>query len=46
MNEDTAAGESWQNRLYETLRAAGVDVFSFVPDAGHKILIARSGSRP
>ena len=32
----------WQNQLYELLRKAGITIFSFVPDGGHKILINRA----
>ena len=34
--------DGWQDRLYEQLRAADVSIFSYVPDAGHKVLINRS----
>jgi sulfopyruvate decarboxylase TPP-binding subunit len=37
-----AAGNSWQNRLYEKLRANGIDLFVYVPDAGHKTTINRA----
>ena len=30
---------NWQNCLYRTLREADISIFSYVPDAGHKILI-------
>ena len=30
---------NWQNGLYKTLREADISIFSYVPDAGHKILI-------
>ena len=30
---------NWQNVLYRTLREADISIFSYVPDAGHKILI-------
>ena len=36
------AGDGWQDRLYEQLREANVTIFSYVPDAGHRILIDRS----
>ncbi len=32
----------WQNRLYDCLIAGGIDVFAYVPDAGHRILIERA----
>ncbi|HWA19434.1 MAG TPA: phosphonopyruvate decarboxylase [Devosia sp.] len=32
----------WQNELYDALRRHGVTQFAYVPDGGHKILIARS----
>ena len=35
-------GEAWQERLYTQLRDADVTIFSYVPDAGHRILIDRS----
>jgi sulfopyruvate decarboxylase alpha subunit len=38
--------ENWQEKLYECLRKGGVDTFSYVPDAGHKILIERSIADP
>lgn len=38
----TGAEDGWQDRLYEQLRAADVTIFSYVPDAGHRILIDRS----
>ena len=31
--------KNWQNRLYQTLKSDGINLFSYVPDAGHKILI-------
>ena len=31
--------KNWQNRLYKTLKNDGIKLFSYVPDAGHKILI-------
>jgi sulfopyruvate decarboxylase TPP-binding subunit len=37
---------SWQDELYECLREGGVETFSYVPDAGHKILIERSLADP
>ncbi len=43
--EDKHAKEiftGWQNELYEALRRHGVDQFSYVPDAGHRICIDRS----
>ena len=30
---------SWQDRLYKILKNNGIKLFSYVPDAGHKILI-------
>ncbi len=45
MNDEAAEG-GWQDGLYDTLRAAGVEVFSYVPDAGHKILIERALADP
>lgn len=32
----------WQDALYAQLRAADVSIFSYVPDAGHRILIERA----
>ena len=37
-----AKGMTWPDRLYAQLRAAGVTQFAYVPDAGHKVLIARA----
>jgi sulfopyruvate decarboxylase alpha subunit len=42
--EDIEIG--WQNALYETLKKQGVTQFSYVPDAGHRILIDRSLADP
>lgn len=36
------AERPWQDRLYETLRSNHIDLFVYVPDGGHKILINRS----
>jgi sulfopyruvate decarboxylase TPP-binding subunit len=41
-----AATGSWQDRLYEQLRANGIDLFVYVPDAGHKITINRAKADP
>jgi sulfopyruvate decarboxylase alpha subunit len=37
-----AAAENWRDKLYDQLRAADVTIFSYVPDAGHQVLIDRS----
>ena len=39
MNEHT---DTWQNQLYDTLRKENISIFTYVPDAGHKILIDRA----
>ena len=31
--------KNWQDRLYKKLKNDGIKLFSYVPDAGHKILI-------
>jgi sulfopyruvate decarboxylase alpha subunit len=36
--------DRWQDRLYDLLRQSGVTIFSYVPDAGHKIAIERAQS--
>jgi sulfopyruvate decarboxylase alpha subunit len=33
---------SWQNNLFEILKNEGITIFSYVPDAGHKVLIDRA----
>jgi len=33
---------SWQNNLFEILKNEGIIIFSYVPDAGHKVLIDRA----
>src|SRR3989442_14676578 len=38
--------ETWQNEVYDLLRRHRVTQFSYVPDAGHKILIDRSLADP
>ena len=35
---------AWQDALYDSLRAGGVTLFAYVPDAGHKELIERAGA--
>ncbi|MDX1514872.1 MAG: phosphonopyruvate decarboxylase [Gammaproteobacteria bacterium] len=40
------AAPDWQDALYELLREQGVEIFAYVPDAGHKVLIERSLSDP
>ena len=42
--EDIEVG--WQSALYETLKNNGVTQFSYVPDAGHRIVIDRSLADP
>lgn len=37
---------NWADPLYDQLRGAGVDVFAYVPDAGHMVLINRSLADP
>jgi sulfopyruvate decarboxylase TPP-binding subunit len=41
-----AARSSWQDRLFEQLRAMGIDLFVYVPDAGHKTTINRAKADP
>lgn len=36
----------WQNALYDALKSSGITQFSYVPDAGHRILIDRSLDDP
>ena len=40
------AEQSWQDALYDLLRANGVTQFAYVPDAGHRVLIDRSLADP
>ncbi|GGE51920.1 hypothetical protein GCM10007276_31240 [Agaricicola taiwanensis] len=37
---------AWQNVMYDRLRGAGVSIFSFVPDGGHKLAIERAVMDP
>jgi sulfopyruvate decarboxylase alpha subunit len=37
-----SAAPGWPDRLYAQLRAHAVTQFAYVPDAGHKVLIARA----
>ncbi|MEX2451823.1 MAG: phosphonopyruvate decarboxylase [Rhodospirillales bacterium] len=46
MADKSAGSTAWQDQLYDTLKDAGVSIFSYVPDAGHKILINRSLADP
>ena len=36
----------WQDQLYDSLRRQGITLFSYVPDAGHAIIINRSLNDP
>jgi sulfopyruvate decarboxylase TPP-binding subunit len=36
----------WQDDLYDELRRNGITQFSYVPDAGHSVLITRSLDDP
>lgn len=38
--------DNWPDRLYEQLRANDIEIFSYVPDAGHRVLIDRSLADP
>lgn len=40
------SGSRWQDALYDLLRDAGVTMMSYVPDAGHKIVIERAENDP
>jgi sulfopyruvate decarboxylase alpha subunit len=49
MSKETKAGDkaaSWQDQVYDLLRQHKVTQFSYVPDAGHRILIDRSLADP
>jgi len=39
---DQHANPAWPDAMYELLREHGVNIFAYVPDAGHKVLIERS----
>ncbi len=43
---ETEDGPPWAHELYDHLKASEVTIFSHVPDAGHKVLISRSGADP
>ena len=36
----------WQDQMYDLLRKAKVDIFSYVPDGGHKQVIIRCNADP
>ena len=46
MNEPHAAPARWQDELYDLLRRHNITQFTYVPDAGHRILIDRSLADP
>ena len=46
MAEPEDDGPAWAHELYDFLRAEEVTIFSYVPDAGHKVLINRSLADP
>ncbi|NKC11286.1 MAG: phosphonopyruvate decarboxylase [Gammaproteobacteria bacterium] len=37
---------AWQDALYDQLRSQNVDIFTYVPDAGHRVLIDRCIADP
>ena len=41
-----AEAPAWQDRVYDLLREFNVTQFSYVPDAGHKLMINRSIADP
>src|SRR6056297_973142 len=41
-----ANDNNWRDALYEQLRAEDISIFSYVPDAGHQVLIDRSLADP
>jgi sulfopyruvate decarboxylase alpha subunit len=46
MNNQPNREFRWQDQLYDLLKGAGVRFFSYVPDAGHKLMIERSQADP
>lgn len=46
MSEPHAAPARWQDELYDLLRRHNITQFTYVPDAGHRILIDRSLADP
>src|SRR3979490_768316 len=46
MDERDDAPAKWQDELYDLLRRNNVTQFAYVPDAGHRIVIARSLADP
>ncbi len=42
----TTAAQPWQDDVYDALKAAGVGIISYVPDAGHARLINRAIGDP
>jgi sulfopyruvate decarboxylase alpha subunit len=46
MSATAVATKPWQDELYDLLRQSGVTQFTYVPDAGHRILIDRALADP
>ena len=42
--KEPASKPRWQDLLYDQLRAANITIFSYVPDAGHSVLIERANA--
>lgn len=42
----SAASQPWQDDVYDALKAAGIGIVSYVPDAGHARLISRAITDP
>jgi len=45
-DQATAAEQSWQDDVYDSLKIAGIGIVSYVPDAGHARLIDRAIADP
>jgi sulfopyruvate decarboxylase alpha subunit len=46
MQEKASSEGRWQDELYALLRKGGVSIFTYVPDAGHKIAIEHALADP
>lgn len=46
MNQTVSAHADWRDAIYGYLKEAGVSIFTYVPDGGHKVIIERCVADP
>lgn len=46
MNDSPVGQDNWPNALYDKLRSMDISLFTYVPDAGHSVMIERALADP